>query len=60
MIQGIKIILRPIRVRNLIERKIELKGELTEDQIRRLINIADKCPVHKTLSSRVKILTEVL
>lgn len=32
------------------ERVIELDGDLTEEQKLRLIEIADKCPVHKTLS----------
>lgn len=35
---------------DLIERKIELRGELTKEQRARLMEIADKCPVHKTLS----------
>ncbi len=36
----------PIQV---IDRAIELSGELTEDQRKRLMEIADKCPVHKTI-----------
>jgi putative redox protein len=30
-------------------RRITLEGDLTEDQRRRLLQIADKCPVHRTL-----------
>ncbi|MCF8235576.1 MAG: OsmC family protein [Bacteroidales bacterium] len=32
-------------------RVIELKGELNEKQQQRLLEIANKCPVHKTLLS---------
>ncbi|MEH6526999.1 MAG: alpha/beta fold hydrolase [Sneathiella sp.] len=38
-----------------IEREIELKGELSEEQRARLLEIADLCPVHKTLHSEVVI-----
>lgn len=38
-----------------IERNIELAGELTAAQRARLLDIANKCPVHKTLSSKIKI-----
>ncbi len=38
-----------------IERSIELTGELTEAQRARLLEIANKCPVHKTLTSKIKI-----
>lgn len=41
-----------------ISRKIEFKGELTEEQRQRLMVIADKCPIHKILSNPIKILTE--
>ena len=40
-----------------IERSIELQGTLDEAQRRRLLEIADKCPVHRTLTSEVKIVT---
>lgn len=38
-----------------IDREIELKGELSDEQRARLLEIADLCPVHKTLHSEVKI-----
>jgi len=41
-----------------ILKTIEVKGNLSEDQIKRLIEIAAKCPVHKTLSSSIKIETK--
>ena len=37
------------------ERSIELVGELTDDQRKRLIEIAERCPVHRTLSGEVRI-----
>lgn len=42
-----------------IERIIELSGPLTREQRARLIEIADKCPVHLTLSSEIDIRTVV-
>lgn len=36
-------------------RELELVGELDNDQKRRLLEIADKCPVHKTLESNARI-----
>lgn len=43
-----------------IWREIELKGDLTEQQRNRLLEIAEKCPVHKTLSQKVKITSSLL
>jgi len=43
-----------------IWREIELEGELTDEQRLRLLNIADKCPVHKSLTSRIEISTTLL
>jgi len=38
-----------------IERVIEIEGPLDAEQKRRILEIADKCPVHRTLTSEVKI-----
>ena len=38
-----------------IEREIELVGPLEEAQRRRLLAIADRCPVHQTLGAEVVI-----
>lgn len=38
-----------------IERYISLDGELSEEQKARLLEIAQRCPVHKTLKSQVSI-----
>ncbi|MCP4656387.1 MAG: alpha/beta fold hydrolase [bacterium] len=40
---------------DVIEREIELRGELSEEQRSRLVEIADRCPVHRTLSSETVI-----
>jgi uncharacterized OsmC-like protein/alpha/beta superfamily hydrolase len=42
-----------------IVRELELDGPLTDAQRARLVEIADKCPVHKTLHSEVVIVTEL-
>lgn len=42
-----------------IKRIVELRGDdLDEDQRRKLLDIADKCPVHRTLHSEIKVRTE--
>ena len=43
-----------------IERDVELHGILTEEQRARLLEIANKCPVHKTLTSRIDIRTRLV
>ncbi|MFL6051422.1 MAG: alpha/beta fold hydrolase [Actinoallomurus sp.] len=40
-----------------IDRVIRFDGDLDEDQRRRLLEIADKCPVHRTLHSELDIRT---
>ncbi len=43
--------------RFVITRQIALTGELDAEQRQRLIEIADKCPVHKTLIGEIAIVT---
>ena len=40
-----------------ITRELTLHGEIDPEQRQRLIEIADKCPVHKTLSGTITIQT---
>jgi uncharacterized OsmC-like protein/alpha/beta superfamily hydrolase len=40
-----------------IDRAITFEGDLTAEQRKRLIEIADKCPVHRTLESEINIRT---
>ena len=42
-----------------IEREISISGPLDEEQRRRLLEIADKCPVHQTLERRNEIVTRL-
>lgn len=42
-----------------IERVVEVLGPLTPEQRARLLEIADKCPVHRTLTSEIEILTRL-
>ncbi len=43
-----------------IELDVELHGTLTEEQRTRLIEIANKCPVHRTLTSEINIRTQLV
>ena len=43
-----------------IDREILLAGALDEDQRARLLDIAGKCPVHRTLVSTVEIATRLV
>ncbi|MEH6402028.1 MAG: bifunctional alpha/beta hydrolase/OsmC family protein [Sneathiella sp.] len=42
-----------------IERELNLVGDLSESERQKLLEIADKCPVHKTLHSEVSIKTDL-
>jgi putative redox protein len=46
----------PVRI-DQIDREIELHGDLNDEQRERLLEIADRCPVHRTLDAGVKIKT---
>jgi putative redox protein len=41
-----------------IDRVITMEGNLDAEQRKRLMEIADKCPVHRTLTSEIKIVTK--
>ncbi len=45
---------------DVIERNIELVGDLSDEQRQRLLEIADKCPVHRTLHAEVKVNTRLI
>jgi putative redox protein len=42
-----------------IEREIELDGDLDEAQRSRLLEIADRCPVHRTLHSKIEVFSSL-
>jgi uncharacterized OsmC-like protein len=43
-----------------IERDIQLMGALTDEQRGKLLEVANKCPVHRTLTSEIDIRTTVV
>ena len=43
-----------------IDRDIELIGDLDDSQRQRLLSIAERCPVHHTLTSEVNVTTSLL
>jgi putative redox protein len=42
------------------ERELKLTGDLDESQKNRLLEIADKCPVHRTLHATVRVNTKLI
>lgn len=42
-----------------IKRVIRFEGDLDDDKRRRLLEIADRCPVHRTLTSKIRIETSL-
>lgn len=40
-----------------LEREVTLEGDLDVETRQRLLEIADKCPVHRTLDSEVQVIT---
>ena len=45
---------------DVIESEISLQGELSAEQRNRLREIAERCPVHRTLTSEIKIRTRLV
>ena len=43
-----------------IDREIELSGNFDEAQKQRMLEIAERCPVHRTLQSEIKIRTSMV
>lgn len=41
-------------------RLIKLEGSLDEEQQKRLMEIADRCPVHRTLHEEISVITKQL
>jgi putative redox protein len=50
---------QPTAMLDRIERQITLIGELTEEQRQKLLEIANLCPVHRTLTSKIEIQTRL-
>jgi len=51
---------RDANKQSVFERDIQIIGNLTENQRMRLLDIADRCPVHKTLSNDTTILSKLV
>ena len=43
-----------------IDRKIELVGNLTDEQRNRLFEISNKCPIHKALTNKINIISSLI
>jgi uncharacterized OsmC-like protein len=43
---------------DVIRRKVEIEGPLTDEQVARLQEIAARCPVHRTLTGTVEVLPD--
>ncbi|MEM6698865.1 MAG: alpha/beta fold hydrolase, partial [Bacteroidota bacterium] len=44
---------------DVFDRVIELKSDLNEEQVQRILEIADRCPVHRTLHKEVEVRTKI-
>jgi len=45
---------------DVIEKRLELRGDLSKDQRTRLFEISARCPVHRTLLNEIKIRSELI
>jgi putative redox protein len=45
--------------KDVMRRHIKVSGQLDEEQIQRLLEIANRCPVHRTLSPAIDISSEI-
>ena len=50
---------KPMQI-EVLAREISLQGDLTDEQRQRLLQIADRCPVHRTLHSELQITTKLV
>ncbi len=51
---------KPQKSIDYIERAIDFSGELSDEQRSRLLEIANKCPVHSTLQAKIHIETKIM
>lgn len=45
---------------DVLQRKISISGELDDEQRQRMLEIADRCPVHRTLENEIKVRSSLL
>ena len=50
----------PLKKIDVFERRLEIHGNLDEKQRERILQIANKCPVHKTLHGAVEVETSIV
>lgn len=60
MSSNIKVEITEEGAKNAIKREIALEGDLTEEQRQRLLEIAEKCPLHQFLQRGANITTSLL
>ena len=41
-------------------RRVSIRGDLSDEQRKRMLQIADRCPVHRTLHSEVDVQSELV
>jgi putative redox protein len=46
-------------LKTIFKRELTFEGEVPEDQRQRLLQIANVCPIHKTLTNPIDVLTEL-
>ncbi|MBD79624.1 MAG: hypothetical protein CL840_11960 [Crocinitomicaceae bacterium] len=46
--------------KDIFERRIHISGNLDETQLKRMLYIADRCPVHRTLEGSAVVKTELM
>ena len=44
----------------IFSREIQLQGNLSPEEKERLLEIADKCPIHKALAGQIQIKTQLV
>lgn len=49
-----------IETKTIFKRDVALYGDLSEEQQQRLLQIANSCPVHKTLMHPIEIITQLI
>lgn len=47
------------RTRYLLKRKLHVDGDISADERARLVEISDKCPIHRILLGEIEIATEL-
>jgi putative redox protein len=45
---------------DIIETEIQFEGDLDDEQMERLVQISERCPVHRSLTSEIKIRTRLV